>query len=292
MYFWRAASDMRELGNYLRSLRQSRGLTRSQVCRRLQVIERRGTPQENISEKSVERWETAQTLPQRDKLEAFLMVIKAQANEVEIVYRLSGDVKGLNQWQSKTKLWTPLPGDLLKSARLAQGWNGEELALRLGVRAATVSHYENHQRSPEPQIAERIEQVLGGRFFTLEPVPEELNPYSGEEWVNEIEKRIISRPHAFYGKDVLPLTMQRLQLLVSKHPDATALLFRLWRLWAGWADGQGDFALVRKISAAHKSASSSRAGFLRCTLGASARPYVLGADGNAREKLQRVLSYS
>ena len=60
-------------------------------------------------------------------------------------------------------------GERLTEVREARGFNQTELAGLLGVKRASISHYERNQRSPDGEIITRLCQILGvpeAFFFT------------------------------------------------------------------------------------------------------------------------------
>ena len=239
MSFWGIGPNKSALGDYLYQLRKALKMSPQELADKAAVIDR----------KSIERWENGETLPKRDKLDAYLTALEATPLQWEAAYRLAGDFKELARLQSSEQLgWSLLPGDLIRAARRARGLSVTGLAKKIDIEVPKISQYENNRRLPDVQTSKKLEQLLGVWLYREENVPDVLNREEWDNHLNAIELRMLRDPRSFIGSNMLPVTMDRLLMFASFAPYDQEPLLRLLRLWAGWADNQGNFELVEQIS--------------------------------------------
>ncbi|EWC61901.1 Zn peptidase with DNA binding [Actinokineospora spheciospongiae] len=88
-------------------------------------------------------------------------------------------------------------GEVLETLRRARGWKQEDLRTALGVTQATMSRYENNQRTPDDATLERLAEIFG------------------------VSKRLLTRDHTVRGALAVDAHMRR---------QATAKP-SLWTMW-------------------------------------------------------------
>jgi transcriptional regulator with XRE-family HTH domain len=237
--------ERERLGTYLRLLRRSKGLSQQQVTDRCR---------EQFDTRSLIRWEQGQVIPKREKLHALLGVLKATSEQSELAYRLAGDVKSLVQWRNDNDLWTPLLGDVIRTARLAKGWSEKELAACVKTSASNLSYYENNRRFPKDEVLRSLEKVLGidlseEQIFptTLRQSLESLDEAGWEQHLADLQNRVLSAPHDFAGYLVLPCYYTILLQYRMRQPRSWLPMARLLQLWAEWSLTQGDFPTLGHI---------------------------------------------
>lgn len=130
------------LGNYLRRLRQQRGLSMNRLALLAQ-----------INQSTISRWEAGKFAPSMDELEAVLRQLNASAEERRQALNLINAPRAVARLRrfhtSSSSL--PFSGDLLRAMRLRKGWTLEQTARASGIATETLSRWERSERKPSDQ---------------------------------------------------------------------------------------------------------------------------------------------
>lgn len=130
------------LGDYLRRLRQKRGLSMNRLAALAQ-----------ISQSTISRWEAGKFAPSMDELEAVLQQLGASPDELRYALSLINAPRAVSRLRLlHTPSSSPLfSGDLLRAMRRRKGWTLEQTARASGIAADTLSRWERSERKPSDQ---------------------------------------------------------------------------------------------------------------------------------------------
>lgn len=212
---------MDTIGEYLASLRRSRGLS----IRQLASLAR-------LSASTLSRWESGKTRPSAYELDALMGALNATASEQSRAWELLDAPRAVRRLrvgaacaiaQSET-LSVPMAGDLLRSMRLRQGWTLEQTAAQLHISPTTLCRWERSESWPSDEQLHRL-------CYALHAHPEETIALS--------EGRLTLR----YDPNPFPTTLPALTELVGDLAQAAieiepaledlyylSLEMHLWRL--------------------------------------------------------------
>lgn len=139
------------LGNYLRRLRQQRGLSMNRLALLAQ-----------ISQSTISRWEAGKFAPSMDELEAVLQQLDASPEERKQALNLINAPRAVARLRRFPTSSSSLPfsGDLLRAMRLRKGWTLEQTARASGIATETLSRWERTERKPSDQQLHALCYVL------------------------------------------------------------------------------------------------------------------------------------
>jgi transcriptional regulator with XRE-family HTH domain len=144
------------LGNYLRQMRASRGLSLRQLAQASRV-----------NPSTLSRWESDATCPRVYELEAVLNALQASGTERAQALEQLHAPRGVRAMTTATVSLVlpagaaPIGGELLKAMRQRRGWTLEQVAFHVGVTVSTVSRWERSESWPSEEQLARLCAVLG-----------------------------------------------------------------------------------------------------------------------------------
>lgn len=224
---------MDALGEYLGSLRRSRGMSIRQLA-----------SSARLSPSTLSRWESEKTRPSAYELDALLTALNATALEKARAWELLSAPRGVARLRENaahtvalsTTPSMPLAGDLLKSLRLRQGWTLEQTAAEIQIHPATLSRWERSDSWPTTEQmlrlcyalharTEETEALSYGRLtlhYDQEPFPSTLPALT--ELVRNLERAMIPIDSALEDLYFLSLEMHLWRLLQRRAPVLALLI--------------------------------------------------------------------
>lgn len=144
----------------LREIREARGLSLSRLAR-----------QSSVSKSALSKWEAARAQPCLPELNATLDALEATPEERRRILEAMSAPRAVQRLREEAGSdpdygQIPSGGDLLRAMRHRHHLSLEQVATQIGVRASTLSRWENSQAVPS---SERLEELFG----VLDPFPHE-----------------------------------------------------------------------------------------------------------------------
>lgn len=157
------------LGEYLGSLRRSRGVSIRQLASLA-----------GLSPSTLSRWEAERTRPSAYELDALMNALNATASEQYRAWELLDAPRAVRRLRigaagavaQRTTPTIPMSGELLKSMRVRRGWTLEQTALQLHVSPATLCRWERSESWPSTE-------QLHSLCYTLQAHPAETIALTG-----------------------------------------------------------------------------------------------------------------
>jgi transcriptional regulator with XRE-family HTH domain len=144
------------LGNHLRRMRLSRGLSIRALAHRAKV-----------SPSTLSRWESDSTQPRVYELEAVLTALQASGSERALAWQQLHAPRGVRAMATEAARLplpanaAPIGGELLQAMRRRRGWTLEQVAHHVGVTVSTVSRWEHSENWPSAEQLACLCAVLG-----------------------------------------------------------------------------------------------------------------------------------